>query len=141
MKVNWSYSCDSKVSFDRMQILIFDFLGRRPPSIHIFFLLSSLLSPPTSPFFFIFVFLLPSLLPSLLLLRKFDSVLSSFFGMRLALRILRPHSYCLIVSYFFLIFLSFFLSLSFFFSLFFFSIFLSLFSFFFRRRIRAKSYI
>ena len=31
-------------------------------------------------------------LPSLLPLRKFDSVLSSLFGMRLALRILRPHS-------------------------------------------------
>ena len=38
--------------------------------------------------------LLPSLPPpSLLPLRKFDSVLSSLFGMRLALPILRPHSH------------------------------------------------
>ena len=36
--------------------------------------------------------------PSLLPLRKFDSVLSSLFGMRLALRILRPHSLTLTVS-------------------------------------------
>ena len=42
---------------------------------------------------------LPSLPPSLLpLRRKFDSVLSSLFGMRLALRILRPHSLTLTVS-------------------------------------------
>ena len=46
---------------------------------------------PTSPLLLL-VFLPPSLPPSLLPLRKFDSVLSSLFGMRLALRILRPHS-------------------------------------------------
>ena len=40
----------------------------------------------------------PSLPPSLLPLRKFDSVLSSLFGMRLALGILRPHSLTLTVS-------------------------------------------
>ena len=60
--------------------------------------LSPLLSPhPTSPLLLL-VFLLPSLPPSLLPLRKFDSVLSSLFGMRLALRILRPHSLTLTVS-------------------------------------------
>ena len=37
-------------------------------------------------------------LPSLLPLRKFDSVLSSLFGMRLALRILRPHSLTLTLT-------------------------------------------
>ena len=57
------------------------------------------LSPPhpTSPLLLL-VFLPPSLPPSLLPLRKFDSVLSSLFGMRLALRILRPHSLTLTVS-------------------------------------------
>ena len=30
-EASWSYSCDSKVSFDRVQILTPDFSGRRPP--------------------------------------------------------------------------------------------------------------
>ena len=90
---SWSYSCDSKVSFDRVQILTPDFSGRRhpppsPPSLSPPPLSSSLSSSH-----------LPSLPPSLLpLRRKFDSVLSSLFGMRLALRILRPHSLTLTVS-------------------------------------------
>ena len=31
-EASWSYSCDSKVSFDRVQILTLDFSSRRPPS-------------------------------------------------------------------------------------------------------------
>ena len=31
-EASWSYSCDSKVSFDRVQILTPDFSGRRPPT-------------------------------------------------------------------------------------------------------------
>ena len=91
-EASWSYSCDSKVSFDRVQILTPDFLGRSPPP-----------SPPpplpTSPLLLL-VFLPPppSLPPSLLPLRKFDSLLSSLFGMRLALRILRPHSLTLTLT-------------------------------------------
>ena len=38
-EASWSYSCDSKVSFDRVQILTPDFSGRRPPP---------LLPPPSS---------------------------------------------------------------------------------------------
>ena len=63
-EASWSYSCDSKVSFDRVQILTPDFSGRShppsPPPPH-------LPSPPPC---------LPpsSLPPSLLPLRKFDSV-------------------------------------------------------------------
>ena len=79
-EASWSYSCDSKVSFDRVQILTPDFSGL-----------------PTSPLLLL-VFLPSSLPPSLLPLRKFDSVLSSLFGMRLALRILRPHSLTLSLS-------------------------------------------
>ena len=96
---NWNYSCDSKVSFDRVQILTPDFLGRRSPPSSFFPFFTSFL--PTSPPFFLFVFFLSSLflLPSsFFLLRKFDFVLSSFFGMRLTLRILRPHSFTLILS-------------------------------------------
>ena len=52
---------------------------------------------PTSPLLLL-VFLPSSLPPSLLPLRKFDSVLSSLFGMRLALRILRPHSLTLTLT-------------------------------------------
>ena len=33
-EASWSYSCDSKVSFDRVQILTPDFSGRRPPPPH-----------------------------------------------------------------------------------------------------------
>ena len=85
-EASWSYSCDSKVSFDRVQILT-TVSGRSPPP-----------SPlPTSPLLLL-VFLPPSLPPSLLPLRKFDSVLSSLLGMRLVLRILRPHSLTLTVS-------------------------------------------
>ena len=85
-EASWSYSCDSKVSFDRVQILTPDFSGRRPPppSPHL---------PPSPP-----PCLPPIFPPSLLPLRKFDSVLSSLFGMRLALRILRPHSLTLTLS-------------------------------------------
>ena len=80
-----------------MQILTPDFSGRRPPPLP-----SSLLSPlpsphPTSPLLLL-VFLPPSLPPSLFPLRKFDSVLSSLFGMRLALRILRPQSLTLTLT-------------------------------------------
>ena len=32
-EASWSYSCDSKVSFDRVQILTPDFSGRRPPPL------------------------------------------------------------------------------------------------------------
>ena len=54
---------------------------------------------PTSPPLLLLVFLPSSLPPSSLLpLRKFDSVLSSLFGMRLALRILRPHSLTLTLT-------------------------------------------
>ena len=77
-----------------MQILTPVFSGRRPPS-------SPLpTSPlPTSPPLLLLVFLPSSLPPSSLLpLRKFDSVLSSLFGMRLALRILRPHSLTLTLT-------------------------------------------
>ena len=89
-EASWSYSCDSKVSFDRVQILIPDFLGRRYPSPF---------SPlPSSPFSTLLLLssslsssYLFSLPPSFLPLRKFDSVLSSLFGMRLALRILRSY--------------------------------------------------
>ena len=52
---------------------------------------------PTSPLLLL-VFLPSSLPPSLLPLRKFDSVLSSLFGVRLALRILRPHSLTLTLT-------------------------------------------
>ena len=92
-EASWSYSCDSKVSFDRVQILTPDFSGRTPPptpplpSPH----LPS--PPPCHPPIFP-----PSLPPSLLPLRKLDSVLSSLFGMRLALRILRPHSLALTLT-------------------------------------------
>ena len=79
-----------------MQILTPDFSGRRPPPRrppapprppkppHL---------PPSPP-----PCLLPIFPPSLLPLRKFDSVLSSLFGMRLALRILRPHSLTLTLT-------------------------------------------
>ena len=86
-----------------MQILTPDYSGRRPPPP----LPSSPLptsplptSPlPTSPPLLVLVFLPSSLPPSSLLpLRKFDSVLSSLFGMRLALRILRPHSLTLTLT-------------------------------------------
>ena len=33
-EASWSYSCDSKVSFDWVQILTPDFSGRRPPPTH-----------------------------------------------------------------------------------------------------------
>ena len=154
-EASWSYSCDSKVSFDWVQILTPDFSGRRPPPTH------PPHPPPHSPLptsplptspFLLLVFLPSSLRPSLLPLRKFDSVLSSLFGMRLALRILRPHSltltltlslsHCLShlshLSHLFLISL---ISLS---SLSLSSlslVFPSLFSLFSRRRIRAKSHI
>ena len=153
-EASWSYSCDSKVSFDRVQILTPDFSGRRPPP-------PTPPSPPPLPssplptsFPLLLLVFLPSSLPpsSLLPLRKFDSVLSSLFGMRLALRILRPHSltltltlslsHCLShlshLSHLFLISL---ISLS---SLSLSSlslVFPSLFSLFSRRRIRAKSHI
>ena len=129
-EASWSYSCDSKVSFDRVQILTPDYSGRRPPPpppprrpppplpppSPLLPSSPPPLSPPpllptsplpTSPPLLLLVFLPSSLPPSSLLpLRKFDSVLSSLFGMRLALRILRPHSltltlslsHCLIVS-------------------------------------------
>ena len=78
-----------------MQILTPDFSGRRPPpppllpSPH----LPSPHLPPSPP-----PCLPPIFPPSLLPLRKFDSVLSSLFGMRLALRILRPHSLTLTLT-------------------------------------------
>ena len=154
-EARWNYSCDNKVSFDRVQILTSDFSGRRPPLPYPPPPLPSSPLPTPVP---LFSSLSSSYFPSLFFLRKFDSVLSSLFGMRLALRILRPHSltltftllffYCLIVS---LIFFSSFLSLSFFSplflslslsSLFFvFPFLFSFFSFFFRRRIRVKSHI
>ena len=84
-EASWSYSCDSKVSFHRVQILTPDLSGRSPPPL------------PTSPLLLL-VFIPPSLPPSLFPLRKFDSVLSSLFGMRLALRILRPHSLTLTLT-------------------------------------------
>ena len=97
-EASWSYSCDSKVSFDRVQILTPDFSGRRPPS-------SPSPPPPLSPPHLPSpppclppTSTLPPSLPPSLFLRKFDSVLSSLFGMRLALRILRPHSLTLTVS-------------------------------------------
>ena len=129
-EASWSYSCDSKVSFDP-----------HLPSPHL---------PPSPP-----PCLPPIFPPSLLPLRKFDSVLSSLFGMRLALRILRPHSltltltlslsHCLShlshLSHLFLISLSS-LSLSLSLSLSSLSlVFPSLFSLFSRRRVRAKSHI
>ena len=104
-EASWSYSCDSKVSFDRVQILTPDYSGRRPPPSSP--LPSSPLptsplptSPlPTSPPLLLLVFLPSSLPPSSLLpLRKFDSVLSSLFGMWLALRILRPRSLTLTLT-------------------------------------------
>ena len=82
-----------------MQILTPDFSGRRPPPPPPPPPPPSPLptSPlPTSPL--LLVFLPSSLPPSLLPLRKFDSVLSSLFGMRLALRILRPHSLTLTLT-------------------------------------------
>ena len=84
-EASWSYSCDSKVSFDRVQILTPDFSGLPTSPL------------PTSPLLLL-VFLPSSLPPSLLPLRKFDSVLPSLFGMRLALRILRPHSLTLTLT-------------------------------------------
>ena len=104
-EASWSYSCDSKVSFDRVQILTPDFSGRRPPppppllpSPHL--PSSHLPSPhlpsphlPSPP-----PCLPPIFPPSFLPLRKFDSVLSSLFGMRLALRILQPHSLTLTLT-------------------------------------------
>ena len=91
-EASWSYSCDSKVSFDRVQILTPDFSGRTPPPHP---------PPPLSPpplSSSLSSSHLPSLPPSLLPLRKLDSVLSSLFGMRLALRILRPHSLALTLT-------------------------------------------
>ena len=157
-EASWSYSCDSKVSFDRVQILTPDLSGRRPPPPPLRpspLLPSPLPSPPSPP-----PCLPPTFPPSPLLpLRKFDSVLSSLFGMRLALRILRPHSltltvslsHCLTVS----LSLSSLSSLSHLSHLFLISlislsslslsslslVFPSLFSLFSRRRIRAKSHI
>ena len=129
-EVSWNYSCDSKVSFDRVQILTLDILGRRPLFISSFsssFLFTSPLpiSSPSSSFFSPPPLSLPppffsswsfSYLLSFFPLRKFDSVLSSLFGMRLALRILRPYSLIFIV----LLFLLFLLALLFFFYLFYF---------------------
>ena len=46
-EASWSYSCDSKVSFDRVQILTPDFSGRRPPPPPL--LPSPLSPPPLSP--------------------------------------------------------------------------------------------
>ena len=76
-----------------MQILAPDFSGRRPPPPP-----PPLLPSPHLPPLLLLVFLPSSLPPSLLPLRKFDSVLSSLFGMRLALRILRPHSLTLTLT-------------------------------------------
>ena len=90
-EASWSYSCDSKVSFDRVQILTPDLSGRSPPPP----------PPPSSPpplSSSLSSSHLPSLPPSLLPLRKFDSVLSSLFGMQLALRILRPHTLTLTLT-------------------------------------------
>ena len=96
-EASWSYSCDSKVSFNRVQILTPDFSGRRPPPSPPSLLLSPHPSsphlPPSPP-----PCLPPIFPPSLLPLRKFHSVLSSLFGMRLALRILRPHSLTLTLT-------------------------------------------
>ena len=150
-EASWSYSCDSKVSFDRVQILTPDFSGRRPPPPSPLptspLPTSPPLLPPSPP-----PCLPPIFPPSLLPLRKFDSVLSSLFGMRLALRILRPHSltltltlslsHCLTVSLISLISFSSLSSLSLSLSLSSLSlVFPSLFSLFSRRRIRAKSHI
>ena len=105
-EASWSYFCDSKVSFYRVQILTPDYSGRRspppppPPPLSPPPLSPLPTSPvPTSPPLFLLVFLPSSLLPSSLLsLRKFDSVLSSLFGIRLALRILRTHSLTLTLT-------------------------------------------
>ena len=43
-EASWSYSCDSKVSFDRVQILTPDFSGRSPPSLSVSLSLSLSLS-------------------------------------------------------------------------------------------------
>ena len=100
-EASWSYSCDSKVSFDRVQILTPDYSGRRPPPLPPPRSSPLPTSPlPTSPLLLLVFVFLPSSLPpsSLLPLRKFDSVLSSLFGMRLALVILRPHSLTLTLT-------------------------------------------
>ena len=78
-EASWSYSCDSQVSFDRVQILTPDFSGRRPPHPP-----PSLSPPPLSSS------LSPCLPPT------FPP--SSLFGMWLALRILRPHSLTLTLT-------------------------------------------
>ena len=93
-EASWSYFCDSKVSFYRVQILTPDYSGRRspppPPP------LPPLSPPPLSPPPPLSSSLSSSHLPSSLLpLRKFDSVL---FGIRLALRILRTHSLTLTLT-------------------------------------------
>ena len=86
-----------------MQILTPDFSGRRPPPYPPSppplspLPLSPLPTPPPLSSSLSSSHL-PSLPPSLLPLRKFDSVLSSLFGMRLALRILRPHSLTLTLT-------------------------------------------
>ena len=104
-EASWSYSCDSKVSFDRVQILTPDLSGRSPP-----------LPPPlpTSPLLLLVFLHLPSLPPSSLFASStpFDSVLSSLFGMRLALRILQPHSLTLTLTLTLTVSLSLSLSLS-----------------------------
>ena len=60
-EASWSYSCDSKVSFDRVQILTPDFSGRSPPPPSLPLPTSPLLSSSLSPC--LLVFLPPSLPP------------------------------------------------------------------------------
>ena len=141
-EASWSYSCDSKVSFDRVQILTPDFSGRRPPPLPSAPLPSSPLPSPLSPphlpspppcFPPTFP---PSLPPSSLFASSTPSCLAAALA----------HSHCLTVSLISLISLISFSSLS---SLSPLSlslsslslVFPSLFSLFSRRRIRAKSHI
>ena len=143
-EASWSYSCDSKVSFDRVQILTPDFSGRRPPPT------PPHLPLPTSPLLLL-VFLPSSLPPSLpppssqVRLRPVVALWHAVSVAYLAAALAHSHSHSLTVS----------LSLSSLSSLSHLShlsllslslsslslVFPSLFSLFSRRRIRAKSHI
>ena len=144
-EASWSYSCDSKVSFDRVQILTPDFSGRSPPP-------PSSSPLPTSFSSSLFSSHLPSLPPpsSQVRLRPVVALWHAVSVAYLAAAL--AHSHCLTVSlslshlshlsHLFLISLISLSALSLSLSLSSLSlVFPSLFSFFSRRRIRAKSHI
>ena len=80
-EASWSYSCDSKVFFDRVQILTPDFSGRSPPPLTLTLTLSLSLSLSLSSLSLSSLFSLSLSLSSLFLV--FPSLFSLFSRRRI----------------------------------------------------------